>query len=105
MEVKRLNIEGMNCANCAKGIEKHLQKKGYNGVTVNFSTNEVSFSFTNEKFYQNITKSIEDLGYKIIEKKDEIFFRYLPTKKDKKSFSKKTVKESPFGILKDLNLN
>ena len=44
------------------------------------------------------------MGYKIIEKNEEIFFKYSPQKKFKK-INKKPTKESPFGILKDLNLN
>ena len=45
------------------------------------------------------------MGYRITEKNDEIFFRYLPKKKDRKNFNKRTNKENPFGILKNLNLN
>ena len=32
-----LNISGMTCANCAKGIEKHLTKKGIKEVKVDFA--------------------------------------------------------------------
>ena len=45
------------------------------------------------------------MNYKIIEKNDEIFFKYLPKKNSKKSSSKKIRKESPFEVLKNLNLN
>ena len=38
-----LNISGMTCANCAKGIEKHLTKKGIKEVKVDFANAEVHF--------------------------------------------------------------
>ena len=45
------------------------------------------------------------MNYKVIEKNDEILFKYLPPKKDKKYFNKRTNKESPFCVLKNLNFN
>ena len=39
-----------------------------------------------------------------MEKNEDIFFKYMPKKKFKKSFNKKTNSENPFGVLKDLNL-
>ena len=44
------------------------------------------------------------MNYKVFEKEKEIFFKYNPRKKSKKE-GKKTVKESPFGVLKNLNFN
>ena len=38
-----LLVEGMTCANCAAGIQKHLTSKGLEEVNVNFSTSEASF--------------------------------------------------------------
>ena len=37
-------------------------------------------------------------------KNEDLFFKYIPPKKSKKSFDKKINKENPFGILKNLNL-
>ena len=54
---------------------------------------------------ENFKKLLKNMNYKIIEKNDEIFFKYLPKKNNKKSSSKKIRKESPFEILKNLNLN
>ena len=54
---------------------------------------------------ENFKKLLKSMNYKIIEKNDEIFFKYLPKKNNKKSSSKKIRKESPFEILKNLNLN
>ena len=52
----------------------------------------------------NFKKLIQKMNYKVINKKEDLFFKYMPPKKFKKSFSKKTIKENPFGILKNLNL-
>ena len=45
------------------------------------------------------------MNYKIIEKETDIFFKYFPQKNVKKIIRKKNTKESPFGVLKNLNLN
>jgi ATP-dependent RNA helicase SUPV3L1/SUV3 len=53
----------------------------------------------------NFKKLIKEMDYKILEKNNELFFRYSPQKKFRKSFDKKVSKESPFGVLKNLNLS
>ena len=53
----------------------------------------------------NFKKLLFNMGYKVIEKNDEVFFKYRPNKNNKKIYDKKVSKESPFGILKNLNLN
>ena len=53
---------------------------------------------------ENFKKLLKNMNYKIIEKDKETFFRYLPPKKIKRNFDKKDIKESPFKILKNLNL-
>ena len=53
---------------------------------------------------ENFKKLLTNMGYKIVEKNNEVFFRYKP----KKSFKKpdgKISNESPFGVLKNLNFN
>ena len=47
---------------------------------------------------------IQKMNYKVIKKNDDLFFKYLPQKKSKKTFDKKINKENPFGVLKNLNL-
>ena len=44
------------------------------------------------------------MSYKILEKDNEVFFKYTPKKKVKFQ-NKENIKENPFGILKNLNLN
>ena len=50
-------------------------------------------------------KLIKCMNYKVFEKNNEIFFKYLPIKRSRKNLSKTNKKENPFGILKSLNLN
>ena len=54
---------------------------------------------------ENFKKLISMMNYKIFEKNSELFFKYNPPKKIKKIFLKKPNKESPFIVLKNLNLN
>ncbi len=54
---------------------------------------------------ENFKKLLKKMGYKIKDIENETFFKYYPTKNFKKTFVKKTLKESPFDILKDLNLS
>ena len=49
-------------------------------------------------------KLIKNMGYSVTEKNNDVFFRYKPPK-IKKSFKKNNKKESPFGILKNLNFS
>jgi ATP-dependent RNA helicase SUPV3L1/SUV3 len=53
----------------------------------------------------NFKKLLNSMGYKVREEKDELFFKYSPQKVTKKILHKKSEKESPFGILKNLNFN
>ncbi len=52
----------------------------------------------------NFKELLKEMNYQIIEKNEEVYLKYKPKKSNKKIF-KKSEKESPFGILKSLNLN
>ena len=54
---------------------------------------------------ENFKKLLKLMNYKVTSRNDEVYFKYNPIKKVKKIFTKKTYKESPFVVLKDLNLN
>ncbi len=54
---------------------------------------------------ENFKKLLKMMNYKVTDRNDEVYFKYSPIKKIKKIFTKKTDKESPFIVLKDLNLN
>ena len=52
----------------------------------------------------NFKKLLQKMGYKITQKENETYFRYNPIKNFKKNIIKKISNESPFKILKNLNL-
>ena len=52
----------------------------------------------------NFEKLLQKMGYKILVKDEETFFKYSPIKKIKKITSKKGSSENPFKILKNLKL-
>ena len=52
----------------------------------------------------NFKQLLKIMSYKIIEKENEVFFKYMPKKKIKDEI-KKSKKENPFRVLKNLNLN
>ena len=53
---------------------------------------------------ENFINLLKNMNYKIIHEDSEVFFKYAPKKNIKKP-GKKIDKESPFGVLKNLNLN
>ena len=54
---------------------------------------------------EKFKKLLSNMNYKIIEKDNDIFFRYFPKKDKKRNSIKKEQKENPFKILKNLNFN
>ena len=52
----------------------------------------------------NFKKLLQKMGYKILFKGEETFFKYSPIKKLKKTTAKKVSNENPFKILKNLKL-
>ena len=54
---------------------------------------------------ENFKKLLKNMNYKVTEKNNEVFFKYKPEKNYRKNIKRNTLKESPFGILKDLNLS
>ncbi len=53
---------------------------------------------------ESFKKLLICMNYKIIERENDIFFRYTPKRNFKKQ-NQKILKETPFGVLKDLNFN
>ncbi|MES2593306.1 MAG: cation-translocating P-type ATPase [Bacteroidota bacterium] len=64
-----LQVEGMDCTSCALGITKNLQKKGLENVFVDFATGEATFLLNDKNKLPSIIKSIDDLGYKVVDSK------------------------------------
>ena len=53
---------------------------------------------------ENFKKLLQKMNYKIFEKNNETFFKYIPIKNFKKISKNKVSTENPFKILKNLNL-
>ena len=55
---------------------------------------------------ENFTKLLNKMNYKTFEKEKDLYFKYLPSKKVfKKNNEKKEIKDNPFQVLKQLNLD
>ena len=62
-----LKVDGMDCANCAAGIDRFLTSKGLTDVFVNFATGEVRFSLGDTALtIPKVEEGIHGLGYRII---------------------------------------
>ena len=62
-----LNVTGMHCNNCAMSIHKLLEKKGLQNVFVDFASEEVKFSTSDDSVVPGVIKNIEGLGFKVVE--------------------------------------
>ena len=52
----------------------------------------------------NFKNLLQNMNYKVFSKNNETYFKYMPKRRIKKNDNKKEVKESPFKVLKNLNL-
>ena len=59
-----LHIKGMTCANCAAGIQKHLNSKGLHKSTVSFANAEASIYHSEKWNVQAIIQELESIGFK-----------------------------------------
>jgi Cu+-exporting ATPase len=66
-QLVELNVTGMHCNNCALSVHKLLEKKGFRDILVDFASEEVKFSTDDKTTVQEAIKSIEGLGYKVVE--------------------------------------
>ncbi|MFB9841632.1 heavy metal translocating P-type ATPase [Mucilaginibacter ginsenosidivorans] len=66
-QLVELNVTGMHCNNCAISVHKLLEKKGFHDILVDFASEEVKFSADNDAAVKDAIKSIEGLGYKVID--------------------------------------
>ncbi len=84
MKQTTLQISGMRCAACAARIEKSLnQMPGVNKAEVNFALGKVSLSLNPGTQLNDIIKSIEKLGYQVIQNKDSSTLQQQELKKQK----------------------
>ncbi len=64
----QMEVEGMDCDNCARSITRFLERKGLQDVYVNFQTKEVRFHPDETVItYEEIKKGIHKLGYEVVE--------------------------------------
>ena len=62
-----LNVTGMHCNNCAISVHRLLEKKGFHDISVDFASEEVKFITEDTNTIDDAIKSIEGLGYKVVE--------------------------------------
>jgi Cu+-exporting ATPase len=60
-----LSVRGMDCGNCALGIEKKLRSLGIAAPTVNFATATARFEIPFHSSAEPFIKAIEELGYEV----------------------------------------
>ncbi|TAH43708.1 MAG: cation-translocating P-type ATPase [Bacteroidetes bacterium] len=66
-----LQVEGMDCANCAQTISRSLQKNGLENVNVNFASGEVTFELVSPESIDKAVEKIHDLGYHVTQRSDK----------------------------------
>ncbi|MDR6940839.1 heavy metal translocating P-type ATPase [Mucilaginibacter pocheonensis] len=62
-----LNVTGMHCNNCALSVHKLLEKKGLHNILVDFASEEVKFSTSDNTKLPKVIKGIENLGFKVVD--------------------------------------
>lgn len=61
------SVEGMDCANCAAGIGRFLERQGQEDIFVNFTTGEVRFEYNSEgKSLEVLQSGLEKMGYTVL---------------------------------------
>ncbi len=66
--IVELQVEGMDCNNCAMSITRYLERKGLQDVYVNFQTKEVRFRANEEVLsLEQVKAGIHKLGYTVVE--------------------------------------
>ena len=97
--IEKFDLSPKNIRNneSLKHLDLNVLKFNYEYQTI---VNDIEYHDNKEDFI----KLLKNMGYIIIKKESDILFKYKP-KKEKKTFIKKTQKESPFGVLKKLSFN
>jgi len=70
--MQEIKVDGMDCANCAMGVRKGLEKLGLEKVNVDFASGEVNFLNSKEIASRSIEKQIEKLGYSVRSEEEAI---------------------------------
>ena len=64
IETVEISIQGMHCVNCAKGVERHLEKMGVRPATVDFASASATIPAAAAERLPEIIGQINRLGYK-----------------------------------------
>lgn len=86
-KLTELKVDGMTCANCAQSVRKRLEKEGMQHVDVNFATGDVVFENVNNIPLEQITISIDELGYQVVNDQKPAPKKWLGTLESKFYFS------------------
>jgi len=63
----QLRVEGLHCANCARGLHKYLEKQGLEQVRVDFASCEVEFNqVQGSPDLDSIEAGITQMGYRVV---------------------------------------
>ena len=66
-DIVELQVEGMDCNNCAMSIQRFLERKGLHDVMVNFQTREVRYRRDDTAVDAGAVKAgIQQLGYTVV---------------------------------------
>ena len=83
-----LNVEGMNCANCAVTVTKVLENNGAKNANVNYLTGEANFDLHKKDELKKIMEDLQKSGYGVSLPKDmhENHTHHAHSSVDKKFF-------------------
>jgi len=66
--MEKIKIQGMTCQHCVMSVTKALTTiAGLKDIRVNLVKGEATFENTQNISLENIRKTIEDAGYKVVE--------------------------------------
>lgn len=66
MENVQLQVEGMDCANCALTIRQYLQKQSFENIKVNHINGRVEFDAATADAVSTVSAGLQSLGYKVV---------------------------------------
>ncbi|TAE70635.1 MAG: cation-translocating P-type ATPase [Bacteroidetes bacterium] len=66
MENVQLQVEGMDCANCALTIRQYLQKQSFQNIKVNHVNGRVEFDAPTAEAVPTVSEGLQSLGYKVV---------------------------------------
>lgn len=71
LEEVGLVVEGMTCVNCARSVERFLERRGLDDISVDFSEGSVGFLMAATEDLEQIIDGIENLGFQVLGEQEE----------------------------------